>query len=466
MFRLLRQRALRWQLFLAVIEFLLLVTCVYCAVGLRYWNDPVTQVNFGHALRLRALLVALMVVLGMVALGLYQNHLRANWRGLFTRQAVGFVLGGSALLVLYYAYPPAYIGRGVLGLSLVVGFFAVAAFRVVFLRLVDANLFKRRVLVLGAGARAAQIEQRMRRRSDCRGFRIIGYVPMGEEAVQVPVNKLVRPHRSLFALIQRMQIDEIVVGPDDRRCGVPMTELLECKQSGIAVVELADFFERESGQIRMNLANPSWLVFSDGFDSSPLRKLIKRSFDIAAALIVLTFTWPLMLMVALAIRFESGAGAPVLYRQERVGEHGRTFFLVKFRSMRTDAERDGVARFASTHDDRVTRVGRFIRKARLDELPQLWNVLRGDMSFIGPRPERPQFVDDFNTRIRYYPLRHCVKPGLTGWAQLRYAYGASQEDAEEKLKFDLFYVKNHNLMFDLMILLQTVEVVLFGRGAR
>jgi sugar transferase (PEP-CTERM system associated) len=466
MFRLLRQRALRWQLFLAAIEFLLLVTCVYCAVGLRYWNDPATQVNIGHALRLRALLVALMVVLGMVALGLYQNHLRASWRGLFTRQAVGFALGGSALLVLYYAFPPAYIGRGVLGIALVVGFFAVVAFRVVFLRLIDADLFKRRVLVLGAGARAAQIAQRMRRRSDCRGFRIIGYVQMGTEAVRVPANLLVHPHRSLATLIQRMQIDEVVVGPDDRRCGLPMADLLECKQSGVAVVELADFFERESGQIRMNLANPSWLVFSDGFDSSPLRKLIKRAFDIVAALIVLALAWPLMLMVALAILIDSGPGAPVLYRQERVGEHGRSFFLVKFRSMRTDAERDGVAQFARTNDDRVTRVGRFIRKARLDELPQLWNVLRGDMSFIGPRPERPQFVDDFNARIRYYPLRHCVKPGLTGWAQLRYAYGASQEDAEEKLKFDLFYVKNHNLLFDLMILLQTVEVVLFGRGAR
>jgi len=168
----------------------------------------------------------------------------------------------------------------------------------------------------------------------------------------------------------------------------------------------------------------------------------------------------------LAIRLDSGRGRPVLYRQERVGENGRTFALVKFRSMRTDAERDGVARWATKDDNRVTRVGRFIRKVRLDELPQLWNVLRGDMSIIGPGPERPQFVDDFNARIRYYSLRHCVKPGLAGWAQLRYPYGSSFEDAQEKLKFDLFYVKNHNFVFDLAILVQTVEVVLFGRGAR
>lgn len=467
MFRLLRQRALRWQLFLAAAEFLLLVACVYIAVRLRFWGDPATQVQFGHALRLRALLVALTIVLSMVALGLYQNHLRADWRGMFTRQAVGFMLGGSALIVLYYAIPATYIGRGVLGLSLSVGFIAVAAFRVVFLHAVDADLFKRRVLVLGAGHRAALISQRMRRRSDCRGFRVVGYVPIDPKPPQVP-EKLVM--RRLDCPLQRwtenMQIDEIVVGPDDRRCGLPMAELLECKQSGVAVTELADFFERESGQIKMNLANPSWLVFSDGFDASPVRRLIKRAFDVAVASLVVAVTWPMMLLVALAVRIESGAGVPVLYRQERVGERGRVFSLVKFRSMRTDAEQDGVARWATHNDGRVTAVGRFIRKTRLDELPQLWNVLHGDMSFIGPRPERPQFVDDFNAQIRYYPLRHCVKPGLTGWAQLRYPYGSSKQDAEEKLKFDLFYVKNHNLMFDLMILIQTVEVVLFRRGAR
>jgi len=197
-----------------------------------------------------------------------------------------------------------------------------------------------------------------------------------------------------------------------------------------------------------------------------MRRSIKRTFDVVVAALVLLLAWPLMLGTALAIRLESGAGAPILYRQERVGEYGRPFPVIKFRSMRTDAEMDGVARWATQDDDRVTRVGRFIRKVRLDELPQLWNVLRGDMSIIGPRPERPQFVDEFNNCIRYYRLRHCVKPGLTGWAQLRYPYGSSLQDAEQKLNFDLFYVKNHNLVFDLSILLQTVEVVLFGRGAR
>jgi len=234
----------------------------------------------------------------------------------------------------------------------------------------------------------------------------------------------------------------------------------------MAVTELAEFFEREAGKIKMDLTNPSWLVFSDGFNISPVRRTVKRAFDVSMVALVLLVAWPFMLLTALAIRLESGWNAPILYRQERVGENGKSFPVIKFRSMRTDAERDGVARWATKNDDRVTRVGRFIRKTRLDELPQLWNVLRGDMSIIGPRPERPQFVDDFNARIRYYSLRHCVKPGLTGWAQLRYPYGSSFEDAEEKLKFDLFYVKNHNFVFDLAILVQTVEVVLFGRGAR
>jgi exopolysaccharide biosynthesis polyprenyl glycosylphosphotransferase len=210
--------------------------------------------------------------------------------------------------------------------------------------------------------------------------------------------------------------------------------------------------------------DPSWLVFSGGFDYSTPRRLSKRFFDLVAASILLLLAWPVMLMVALAVRLESEG--PILYSQTRVGQRGQNFTLTKFRSMRVDAEKDGVAVWASKDDDRSTRVGKFIRLTRLDELPQLFAVLRGDMSFVGPRPERPHFVNLLSDEIRYYGVRHCVKPGLTGWAQLRYPYGASVQDAEEKLKFDLFYVKNHGLVFDLMILLQTVEVVMFGRGAR
>ncbi|MGH8125330.1 MAG: TIGR03013 family XrtA/PEP-CTERM system glycosyltransferase [Rhodanobacteraceae bacterium] len=466
MFRLFRQRALKWQLVLVVVEFVLLVGCVYAAAMLRYLGNLDAQATFVHTAHWHALLVAAVLVFAMAALGLYQVHLRANWLGRLSRQGVAFALGWVALTVFYYAIPSTYLGRGLLGMALLLGYLIVVLWRVAFLCFADADLFKRHVVMLGAGERVAEVHRNMRRKSDQRGFRILGYVPVGTDPVAVPALSLLHPGENLREWATRLGVDEIVVGPDDRRGTLPVEALLDCKQSGVAVTELAEFFEREAGKIKMGLTNPSWLVFSDGFNISPMRRTIKRAFDVVVAALVLVLAWPLMLLTALAIRLESSPDAPILYRQERVGENGKAFAVIKFRSMRIDAEGDGVARWASKNDDRVTRVGGFIRKVRLDELPQLWNVLRGDMSIIGPRPERPQFVDDFNAHIRYYSLRHCVKPGLTGWAQLRYPYGSSFADAEEKLKFDLFYVKNHNFVFDLAILVQTVEVVLFGRGAR
>jgi sugar transferase (PEP-CTERM system associated) len=275
---------------------------------------------------------------------------------------------------------------------------------------------------------------------------------------------LIRTDETLCALADRLNVDEIVIAPDERRGGMPMEQMLNCVQKGVQVTDLSTFFEREAGMVQLNIVDPSWLVFSGGFDYSTPRRLTKRFFDLLAATALLSVAWPAMLLVALAVKLESKG--PVIYRQIRVGEHGRHFEMVKFRSMRVDAESDGVARWATKDDDRSTRIGKFIRKTRLDELPQLFLVLTGEMSFVGPRPERPQFVEMLNSEIRYYDVRHSVKPGLTGWAQLRYPYGASVRDANEKLKFDLFYVKNHGLVFDLMIMLQTVEVVLFGRGAR
>ncbi len=449
-----------------MVESALLMGCVYAAVVLRYWGHEGVWGQFIEGLGWRPPMVALVLVLSMAALGLYQVHLPTSWVGRLNRQGVAFALGWTMLTVLYYIMPDTYLGRGVLGIALVLGYLVVVVWRMAFLALVDADRFKRRVVMLGAGRRAAEVVRKMRSKIDQRGFTVLGFVPVGSDPVAVPASALLRPTEPLAEWAARLQVDEIVVGPDDRRGTLRINDLLDCRQRGIVVTELAEFFEREAGTIKMDLANPSWLVFSEGFNISPVQRRLKRGFDLVTASLLLACAWPLMLLTALAIRLESGAGAPILYRQLRVGENGHSFALIKFRSMRTDAEHDGVARWASRNDDRVTRVGRFIRKTRLDELPQLWNVLRGDMSIIGPRPERPQFVDDFNIRIRYYSLRHCIKPGLTGWAQLRYPYGSSIEDAEEKLKFDLFYVKNHNLVFDLAILIQTVEVVLFGRGAR
>ena len=461
--RFLRQQAVRWLLLLGMGEALLLALSLNVAMRLRYLGSPAELAEVSDHMPERSLVFAVIIVLGMAALGQYQAHMRASWFGLLARQAVAFVLGGFGLVVAYYVLPQAYVGRGVLGIALVIGFVAVTTFRAAFLRLVEVDVFKRRVLILGAGKRAVQIHNRMRRRSDRRGFNVVGFVPRQGEALEVPAGHVLAADIPLHVLVRREHVDEIVVGVDDRRGGLPMDELLECRQMGIAITDLTTFFERESGRVQLSLTDPSWLVFSGGFNATPLSK---RCFDLGAAALVLLLTWPFMLLVALAIRIESGPGQPILYRQERVGARGKTFWLLKFRSMRTDAERDGVARWAQKNDTRVTRVGQFIRKVRLDELPQLWNVLKGEMSFIGPRPERPQFVADLESKIRYYNLRHCLKPGLAGWAQLRHPYGASEEDAAEKLKYDLFYVKNHNILLDMLILIQTVEVVLFGRGAR
>jgi sugar transferase (PEP-CTERM system associated) len=466
MLRFLRRQSVRWLMLLGLCELLLLAISLCIATYARYFRDADELAEFTVHLPERALVFAVVLVIGMVALGQYQAHMRMSRFGLLARQVVAFVLGGTLLVIGYYVVPQAYVGRGVLAIALVLGFLLVYSLRLLFIRLVEVEALKRRVLILGAGSRAAQIHNQMRRRSDRRGFCVVGYIPHARETVAVPDAQLVRTNLPLHAFVLREQIDEIVVGVDDRRGHLPMDDLLECRQMGVAITDLTSFFERESGRLQLAILDPSWLVFSGGFNGTPLRQLSKRCFDLVAASVLLLLCWPLMLLEVLAIRLESGPGQPILYRQERVGAHGCTFQLLKFRSMRTDAERDGIARWASKNDDRVTRVGRISRKLRIDELPQLWNVLKGDMSIVGPRPERPQFVADLAGQIRYYSLRHCMKPGLAGWAQLSYPYGATVEEAAEKLKYDLFYVKNHNLLLDLLILIQTVEVVLFGRGAR
>jgi len=466
MFRLLRQHGRRWMFLIGWVDAALLAGAVGTAVQVRFAADPGAYAASAEHLLWRAALFAAAIVLCMFALGLYQQQSRETPIGVLVREAVGFALGTLLLVIVYYVLPQAYIGRGVLGMALAFGFFGVTLWHILVGNLLDAEVLKRRIVIFGAGHGASFVSEWMRRRSDWQTFTVVGFIPVPGEAVRIPGERLLGlADAKLHEWAAERQIDEVVVVPDDRRGTLPMTELLECKQRGIEVTDLVRFLERESGRVKLT-APPSWLVFSDGFHASPLRRATKRLFDVVSALLLLFVSWPLMLLTALAIRLESGRGQPILYAQDRVGQQGRVFRLYKFRSMRTDAEAGGVARWASTDDPRVTRVGRVIRKLRLDELPQLWNVLNGAMSLIGPRPERPEFVAELAKNIPYYNLRHCVKPGLTGWAQLRYPYGSSAEDAAEKLTFDLFYVKNHNFRFDALIFIQTVEVVLFGRGAR
>lgn len=261
------------------------------------------------------------------------------------------------------------------------------------------------------------------------------------------------------------KVDEIVIAIDDRRGGrMPLRELLDCRVSGVLVLDMSSHFERMLGQIRIDALRAGWLIFGDGFRQGAWRSFVKRLFDLVAAVILLIVFSPLMLVTALLIFL--GDGAPILYRQERVGLNGRLFNVIKFRSMRRDAESDGKPRWAMANDDRTTRVGRFIRKVRIDELPQLFCVLGGSMSMVGPRPERAFFVDQLTKEIPFYAIRHSVKPGVTGWAQVRYHYGASVEDAVQKLQYDLYYVKNHTLMLDLVVLFETVGVVVGRKGAQ
>jgi sugar transferase (PEP-CTERM system associated) len=453
----------KWQLLLVlwVLELLLVFLAVRVAAWLRFLHDPDTHAAFVHDEPLRGLIVAAFVTFAMAAFGLYQAYVRYQRHDLVLRLVLSFVFGGIGLLVLYYLVPQVYIGRGILAMALPLALLAVLGSRKLAQQLFRGEGFKRRILVLGAGNNAALIHAALHAHPS---LLMVGFLPLPSQPIKVPDELLVHPVCSLAEFGRRLRVHEIVSAPDERRGGLPMEEMLACAQAGIIVTDLSSFLEREIGMVEVAAVDPSWLLFSGGFDHSLPRRLSKRFFDLVAASTLLLVAWPLMLGVALGIWLESGT--PVLFRQSRVGEGGRVFDLLKFRSMRLDAESDGVARWARQGDDRVTRFGRFIRLTRLDELPQLFNVLRGQMSLVGPRPERPFFVDQLSSSIRYYPVRHCVKPGLTGWAQLRYPYGASVEDAREKLKFDLFYAKNHNLLFDLVILVQTLEVVVFRHGAR
>jgi sugar transferase (PEP-CTERM system associated) len=272
-------------------------------------------------------------------------------------------------------------------------------------------------------------------------------------------------HMSIEDVVRKHRVDEVIVAVREQRGGgVPMDQLLACRIRGIPVLDLAGFFERAKGEVPTDSLKASWLVYGHGFVQDGVRTAVKRAFDIVMSSLLLLLASPIMLLTAIAIKLDSRG--PLIYRQERVGLGGRPFMCLKFRSMRVDAEKDGVARWATKNDSRVTRVGAFIRKCRIDELPQLISVLRGEMSLVGPRPERPSFVQQLQAEIPFYDIRHSVKPGVTGWAQVRYSYGASVEDARRKHQFDLYYVKNHSLFLDLLVLVETVSVVLFREGAQ
>jgi sugar transferase (PEP-CTERM system associated) len=412
-----------------------------------------------------ALVFSLLSQLSSLALGLYNSKLRVNMRGVIRRVlmciAVAFFLN-TIINPLYgeYALP-----IEIIAIASLVSFILVSLFRCVTFQIDFFGFNKRIVLVLGAGKRASIIERRMRRDVDRQNFSVHGYIIMDgdlEEGIQRETR--IELEGSLVNYAIENNINEIVVASDERRNNLPIDELFACKIRGIEITEIIDFIERETGQIAVNLIYPSWVIYSNGFVSlNDLRNTLDWIFNASMALVLFILTWPIMLITIVLMKLDEGIKAPVFYLQERVGLDGEPFNIIKFRSMRLDAEKLG-AQMASEHDPRITKIGNTLRKYRIDELPQMYNVLRGDMGFVGPRPERPEFVQSLIKNIPYYNERHNVKPGLTGWAQLKYPYGATEEDSLEKLKFDLYYIKHRSFMLDLLILVRTVEIVLFGKG--
>ena len=407
---------------------------------------------------------ALVLTTIMVAMGLYERNLWNGRGDMLLRVGISFLFGLFAMTLLYYLFPEIALGRGEFSLAFGIAFVGVLLLRFGFFKASDHALLQRRVLVLGVGQNAGRLEELHNRGSV--GFAILGYVQVHEdEKPGVPPERMRQVTGTLLDLADELHIDEIVVAMDDRRKGFPVDEVLGCKVEGISISAFLNFFERETGKIQLDALRPSNMIFADGFQKALFNSTVKRLFDVVASLLLLAVTWPFMLLATLAIWIESGGRGPILYRQTRIGRNNDPFELIKFRSMTVDAERDGVARWAQAGDSRITRIGGILRETRIDELPQLFNVLWGQMSFVGPRPERPQFVAELSKRIPFYSMRHMVNPGITGWAQICYPYGASEEDAREKLQYDLYYIKNYSFFFDVIILLQTVHTVLWGKGA-
>jgi sugar transferase (PEP-CTERM system associated) len=452
-------------LLLEAAEAVILVLAVYAGVSLHTGEDIISRKLMVDPVLPKAGVFAMVLMLMMTATGLYRRDMRDTQWGVAARVGVSFAVGAAAMTVVFYLLPGMFIGRGAFALSLVVGLLGIAVSRSVFYAMTDYEILKRRMLVVGSGAEAAAIEG-LRRRTDRRGITVVGYAHFGYEPDAVRPEKILPVASSLLDMVRRYQIDELVIAVDDRAEGFPVEQIIECKMSGVQVIDLVTFFERQVGRVKIDALQPTRMILLDGFSQAVLRSYSKRLSDLVASVVGLVLAAPVMLVAALAIYIESGGRGPIFYRQERVGRNGRVFQIIKFRSMRVDAEKLGVPQFAARNDPRVTAVGRFIRKTRIDELPQLFNVLKDEMSFVGPRPERPQFVEALSRKIPYYALRHRVNPGITGWAQISYPYGATEQDARAKLEYDLYYIKNYSLFLDLTIIFQTIQVILWGEGAR
>ena len=409
----------------------------------------------------RALVAALVFQLCFYYFDLYDLSVIPKFSDHMLEVLQAFGFGCIALALIYYIFPFLTISTRVFWSAMVAAGMGVFAWRFFYFRVLERKMFTTPIALIGTGKAAGEVLASIESKKDS-GFKVAAFV--GEDNPDVvprgiPVYKDVKDLRPLCS---KRGIERIVIAVDEKR-GMPMHELIQYKFMGIDVHDMVRFYEDLTGKVMVERVNPSWLLFSDGFYVGLTRRIVKRLMDVSVASVMLLFSLPVFLISAIVIKLESPG--EVFYRQERVGKNGKVFSVIKFRSMRPDAEKDGPV-WAQTDDDRVTRYGHFMRKTRIDELPQLINVLKGDMSFVGPRPERPMFVAELEKSIPFYTIRHVVKPGITGWAQIYYPYGASEEDALRKLEYDLYYIKNLSVTIDLATIFQTVKVVLLQRGSR
>lgn len=449
-------------LLLGIMDFVLLL--VAAEIGWVYRLSQIGAIPEPITTRIPELLAfAGALEIAMIAVGAYGIEALNSLRFALARLLVAISLGIIALSAIFFLVPELSLWRSNLFYSMIISTVFLFGMRILLGKTLGGAAFKRRLVVLGAGGRAQRIKELAKDPGS--GFVVVGYIAMNDGRQEIPEAINRDAIYNLADHVVLLNASEVVLALEERRNALPLDDLLRIKTTGVHVNDLSSFLERETGRVDLDSVNPSWLIFSDGFSSGRrISSALKRLFDIAASLVLLIITAPIILLTAIAIKLESKG--PAFFRQKRVGQYGQEFELIKLRSMRDDAEKDGQAVWAQENDPRVTRVGKLIRKLRIDELPQAWTVLRGQMSFVGPRPERKQFVDDLATKMPYYAERHMVKPGITGWAQVNYPYGASLEDARHKLEYDLYYAKNYTPFLDLLILLQTVRVVIWPEGAR
>lgn len=449
-------------LILALIECAMLYLVIWLALAIRFEQIGDQAPGFDEYIA-EKLFYVVIVYLVLLATGLYRLDTCRDIKISTVRLSVSMVLSFFAISVALFMFPNIDIWRSVSVYAISLTFLFLITGRFFFLYFVDHRSIETRVVVLGAGKRALRVLESNDKTTSNVNF--IAFVKMGETETEIKDAINFGDIKNLGEFVDENTCQEIVVAIEERRGTLPVSELLACKMDGTYISEAASFIERQVGVLNLAMFDPSWMIFSDGFDNSKRVGLfLKRFFDIFASAVLLIISAPLLLVTAIAVKATSKG--PIFYRQERMGLMSRGFDVLKFRSMTQNAEADGVPQWAQQNDARVTLVGKFIRKTRIDEIPQIFNVLRGDMSFVGPRPERPYFVEQLTEKIPMFDKRHTVKPGITGWAQLNYPYGASEEDSRRKLEYDLYYIKNYSIFLDLLILVQTIRVVLWPDGVR